>query len=136
MNNIELQAKIKTEAGTLIYERGYVCAIDVLKKLSYLSDKDYEDWRFVRVSCLENVCRLNLSKLSLINKTIRKFAFSLKLEQSITVYNKFGKIPNQKLFFSKSRQKNIEDAYATHYLDKKRIGELKIQKANNQTLIA
>ena len=52
------------------YEKGYVCALDILLQLEYLTKKDYEDWRFGRVDYLEKVCNINLSKMTLINKLI------------------------------------------------------------------
>ncbi|PIP55368.1 MAG: hypothetical protein COX07_00315 [Bacteroidetes bacterium CG23_combo_of_CG06-09_8_20_14_all_32_9] len=59
-----------------------------------------------------------MSKLSRINKTIRKIATDLKLEKSGTGYNKYGKGKKIRLIFSKSGIKNIEDLYTTHYIDK------------------
>ena len=72
MNNIELEKKVKYIANSLIYEKGYICAADILLKLDYLSKKDYEDWRFGRIEYLEKVCKVNLSKLSAINRIIKK----------------------------------------------------------------
>jgi len=72
LNNVELAKKVRNVISLLIDEKGYICSVDILKKLEYLSEKDYENWRFGRVTCLENVCAVNLSKLSLINKTIKK----------------------------------------------------------------
>ncbi|MDA3904821.1 MAG: hypothetical protein PF484_01980 [Bacteroidales bacterium] len=129
MNNIELEKKIKSLVHSLRYEKGLVSAVDVLLRLDYLSMKNYEDWRFGRVDYLEKVCNANLSKLTLINKTIRKIAKELKLKPSLTVYNKYGKGVKHKLKFSKSGNKNIEDMYATHYIDKKRIKEMKMKNA-------
>ena len=34
----------------LLKEKGYICFVDVLMKLDYLSQSDYEHWRFQRVS--------------------------------------------------------------------------------------
>ena len=66
----------------------------------------------------------------MINKTIRKTATDLKLDKSWSGYNQYGKGINRKLRFSKSGNKNIEEAYATHYIDKERIKELKTSKAS------
>jgi hypothetical protein len=130
MNNIELEKEVKSLVHLLRYEKGVICTVDILIKLDYLSKKDYEDWRFGKVDYLEKVCKANLSKLSMINKTIRKIAISLKLDKSWTGYNQYGKGVNRRLRFSKSGNKNIEDAYASHYIDKKRIKELKMNKAS------
>jgi hypothetical protein len=125
----ELEKKVKQLVHSLAYEKGFVSSIDILIRLNYLSILDYESWRFGKVEYLEKVCKANLGKLSLINKAIRKNAKELKLESSWTSYHKFGKGENRKLIFSKSRDPKIEDVYATHYLDKKRILELKGNKA-------
>ena len=100
------------------YEKGYVCAVDILLQLDYLTKKDYEDWRFGRVDYLEMVCKINLGKLTLINKLIRKYSAELDLKSSWTGYNQYGKGINRRLRFSKSGDKTIEDRYATHYIDK------------------
>ena len=130
MNSIDLEKKIKSLVHSLRYEKGIVCSIDIFIGLDYLSKKDYEDWRFGKVDCLEKVCKANLSKLTLINKTIKKIANDLKLDKSRTGYNQYGKGVNRRLRFSKSGNKIIEDTYATHYIDKERINELKTNKAS------
>jgi hypothetical protein len=128
MNNIEIEKEIERLTLLLRWEKGYVCAIDLLMGLNFLSKKDYEDWRFGRVGYLERVCKVNLSKLTLVNKTMRKVARDLKLVGSLTGYNRYGKGISPRLTFSKSGDKNIEEAYATHYVDKERIRELKSPK--------
>ena len=64
MNNIDLEKKIKSLVHSLRYEKGSVCAVDILFRLDYLSKKDYEDWRFGKVDYLEKVCKANLSRLT------------------------------------------------------------------------
>ena len=125
MNTIELEKKVKQIVHSLAYEKGFISSVDVLLRLAYLSKEDYESWRFGKVAYLEKVCKTNLSKLSLINKTIRKYANELKLERSWTGYHQFGKGARKKLIFSKSGDHKIEDAYATHYVNKNRIKEIK-----------
>lgn len=125
MNTSELENKVRQIAHSLVYEKGFVCAVEMLLRLEYLTKQDYESWRFGKIAYLEKVCKTNLSKLSLINKTIRKTANDLKLERSWTGYNKFGNGQSKKLIFSKSGNQKIEDEYATHYIDKKRIIEIK-----------
>jgi hypothetical protein len=49
MNNQELEKKVTLVINSLIYEKGYICSVDVLLRLEYLSQKDYEDWRHGRV---------------------------------------------------------------------------------------
>ena len=130
MNTIELEKKVKQIAHSLVYEKGFICSVDVLLKLDYLAREDYESWRFGKIEYLEKVCKTNLSTLSLVNKTIRKTANDLKLEPSWTGYHKFGKGERTKLIFSKSGVTKIEEGYATHYIDKNRINEIKGNKAS------
>jgi hypothetical protein len=131
MNSIDLEKKVKSLVHSLRYEKGVVSAVDILIQLGFLTEKDYEDWRFGRVDYLEKVCSVNLSKLTLINKSIRKHSIDLGLESSWSGYNQFGKGVKRRLKFSKTGTKNIEDGYATHYLDKERLKELKAEKASS-----
>lgn len=131
MNNHDIDKEVKRLVHQNRYEKGFVCAVDVLMQLDYLSKKNYEDWRFGRVDYLEKVCNANLSKLTLINKLIRKYSSELDLRSSWTEYNQYGKGVKRRLRFSKSGQKNIEDRYATHYIDNKRINDLKEMKASS-----
>ncbi len=129
MNNKELEKKITAIINSLIYEKGYICSVDVLLRLDYLAQKDYQDWRLGRVPYLEKVCKVNLKKLSLTNKIIRNFAKQRQLKSSWTGYNQWGK--NKRiLVFSKSGDLSIEKLYATHFIDTARINELKALKNN------
>ncbi len=124
MNNAEIEKRTKSVLHSLIYEKGYVCAVDVFLKLGYLTQKDYENWRHGRVPYLERVCKVNLKKLSLTNRLIRKFAAELKLKGSLTVYNQWGTKGKRRLVFSKSGTPAIEKLYATHFVDNQRIDEI------------
>jgi len=128
MNNKELEKKVKQLVSELSYLKGYVSSVDVLLKLGYITQSDYQNWRLGKIEYLEKVCEANLHKLSTVNKFIRKFAAEWNLEGSWTGYNKFGKGPKKRLIFSKTRDSKIEYAYATHYLNKKRMIELKREK--------
>ena len=130
MNNAELDKEVKRLVHFNRYEKGFVCAIDILLQLNYLTEKDYENWRIGRVDYLEKVCNTNLSKLTLINKLIKKYSTELDLKSSWTGYNQFGKGIKRRLRFSKSGDKSIEDRYSTHYTDNERIIELKANKAS------
>ena len=121
MNNTDLRNKIKLIGKELIEEKGYLTSIDVLLKLEYLSEKDYENWRFGKVKYLEKVCGVNLKKLSTINKTIKVISGQWNLKKSWTAYNKYGKGKKIRLRFSKSGNEQIEQAYATHYINIKEI---------------
>ena len=126
-----MRKKIRPIVESLIEEKGYVCSVDVLLKLEYLSKTDYEAWRFGKVFYLEKVCKANLSKLTIINQKISWIAHDFNLVRSLTVYNKYGKGAKTSLRFCKSGDKNIETAYATHFINKKRITELKMNQLND-----
>lgn len=128
MNNKELEKKVKQFVSELSYQKGYVSSVDVLLKLGYISQSDYQNWRLGKIEYLEKVCNANLHRLSTVNKFIRKFAVEWNLEPSWTGYNKFGKGTKKRLIFSKTRDIKIEYAYATHYLNKRRMIELNRQK--------
>lgn len=129
MNNIDLVEKVKSLVRITLQEKGFVSPVDILLQLGYLSAKDYDNWRFGRIEYLERACQANLSKLTLINKTIRKYSDELNLKSSLAVYKQFGKGAGQHLRFSKSGDKAIEENYATHYMDSKRLIELKVEKS-------
>jgi hypothetical protein len=130
MNNVDLEKEVKRLVHLNRFEKGYVCSVDIILQLDYLTKKDYEDWRFGRIEYLEKACKVNLSKLTLINKLIKKYSTELNLKSSWTGYNQFGKGVKRRLKFSKSGEKTIEDRYATHYIDNYRINELKEKKAS------
>jgi hypothetical protein len=91
MNNKELEKKVKQFTSELSYQKGYVSSVDVLLKLGYITESDYQKWRFGKIEYLEKVSEANLHKLSAVNEFIRKFAEEWNLEKSWTGYNKFGK---------------------------------------------
>ena len=117
MNNSDLRNKVELVGKEIIAEKGYLSSIDVLLKLEYLSEKDYENWRFGKVEYLEKVCGVNLKKMSTINKAIYEISRQWNLKKSWTAYNKYGKGKKIRLRFSKSGNERIEQAYATHYID-------------------
>jgi hypothetical protein len=130
VNRIDLKNKILKISNQLISDKGFICSIDILCELDYLNKAQIKDWRFGKIQYLERVCGKNLGSLSFINKTIKEISKDRKLKPSWTAYNKFGKGEKTSLIFSKTRDVNIEKAYATHYIDTERIKELKIEKAS------
>lgn len=134
MNNAELDKKIKQIIHSKRFELGYVCMVDILKGLGYLSNKDYENWRFGRTEYLEKVCNVNFSKLTFINKLFKRHSLELGLKGSWTACNQHGIKVKKGLKFSKSGKSDIEKSYSTHYIDKERILELKNNKSQHVTM--
>lgn len=121
MNNIELEKRITEIINDLSLEKGYICSIDVLIKLNYLAQADYENWRFGRVYCLEKVCKTILNKLRSINQIMKKTSLKLNFKPSWTAYNKYGTGTKTRLRFCKSGNDTIEKAYSTHFIKVKQI---------------
>jgi len=130
VKRIDLKNKILKISNQLIADKGFICSIDILSELDYLNKAQIKDWRFGKIQYLEKVCGKNSGTLSFINKTIKEISKDRKLKPSWTAYNKFGKGAKTRLIFSKTRDENIENTYATHYIDTERIKELKREKAS------
>jgi hypothetical protein len=118
-NRQDLVGVLSTITSELLKEKGYICFVDVFMKLGYLSKSDYENWRFRRVSPLERVLRVNLSRINFIMKTVRRNSLNGHLNPSMTVYKSWGKGKKTLLQFSKSGDPTIEAAYATHFVKPK-----------------
>ena len=108
-----------------IQKKGWVAPVDVFMEMDILTKQDYEKWRFGKILVLEYVCNVNLRKLSDIMREVRAYAAKNKLKSSWTCYHGRGKNKDIILQFSKSGNEKIEYNYATHYVDSKRITELK-----------
>ena len=128
MNRKELTKKIEQHCNALLYEKGFICSLDLFIALNYLSLDQLNDWRLGKIEYLEKVCNANLTKLSFVNGIMRVFAEKRNLRPSVTAYYKHGKGHKSKLIFSKSRDERIETHYATHFLNIERINELKREK--------
>jgi hypothetical protein len=86
MNNKDLEKKVKQFASELAYKKGYVCSVDVFIALGYITESDYQNWRFGKIPYLEKVCKFNLHKLSTVNRLIRKYSSEWNLEKSWTEF--------------------------------------------------
>ena len=135
MNNIELQKKVRSAMYTLIKEKGVASPSEVLIAVGVLSKADYENWRFGRVPYLEKVCKVNLGKLTTINREIRAYAKKANLKASWTAYMKWGNKKGKKktrLQFSRSGDEQIERFYATHYVNEYSVKLAKERKELNE----
>jgi len=137
MNDKDLKHQTNQVMFALMKEKGMITAVDVFMSLGVLSKTDYERWRRGEIPYLERVCKINLRKLSEINREMRVFAEKNKLKPSWAYYKQWsnGKFKNKpvksiKLRFSKSGDENIERQYATHYISKQTLDE--IAESRNQ----
>lgn len=65
---------------------------------------------------LERAITCNLSKLSRLLRILRFHAHELNLAPSITVYMRWGKGPKQRLRFTRTGDRRLEEAYSRHYI--------------------
>ncbi|MDQ0219184.1 hypothetical protein [Peribacillus cavernae] len=126
MSKKDIEKRVFSCAGQVLYEKGYISPIDILIKMERITPKQAEDWRFKRIPYLERVTIGNLSKLNHILKSLAKFARERNLQPSKRVYMSWGKGAKQRLRFSKSDSPYMEELYSTHYV--------KVQKAGSQPM--
>ena len=101
--------------------------------IGVLSKQNYEDWRFGKIPYLERVCTINLRKLSFAMHQMRSYAKKAGLQPSFTYYKRWGvkkkggqgHKPVIPLRFSKSGNEDVERWYATHFVDKRRLSQIK-----------
>lgn len=104
--------------GQLLADHLVITPVEILMQMGYLSKEDYENWRFGRISYLERVIKLNLSKANRILNILRLHAQERGLSPSHTEYMKWGKGPKIHLRFSKTGHPAIEELYSMHYVVK------------------
>jgi len=118
--------KIVKAVDAELQSRNFVTPIEVFISMGLLERRDLENWRAGRIAYLEQVVGCNLSKAGRILRILRFHAHDLNLEPSLTVYKRKtagGKVP---LRFSKSGERNVEDAYARHFI---RLGKSAVRDA-------
>ena len=118
----QLQVKVHSAMYTLIKDKGVASPAEVLIAIGALSKEDYERCRRGGVDFLERVCKINLRKLSLVNREIWAYARKYNLKPSWLDYRRWKAKTGGKdashifLRFSKSGDEHIERQYATHYV--------------------
>ena len=140
MKDGELIGKVHSSMYHQCQNRGYAAPVDVLMDIGVLPKQKYEDWRFGRVPYLEGVCTVNLQKLSFIMRQMRVYAEKSGLKPSFCYYKQWGvkkkngqgHKPVIPLRFSKSGDPAIERWYATHFVDSKRISQLKSDRGQRE----
>ena len=140
MNNQELIAKVNSSMYRQCRDRGFAAPVDVLMDIGVLQKDKYDDWRFGRIPYLERVCMVNLGKLSTLRHQMRVYAQKAGLKPSFCYYKQWGtkkkdgqgRKPVILLRFSKSGDPEVEKWYATHFVDTKRVAEIKAMKQEPQ----
>jgi hypothetical protein len=111
-----LYPRIVRATAKLLSHGRVVAPVDVLVAMGVLAPDRLEDWRRGRVPYLERVIDCNLERLSRLLRILRFHAHDLNLVPSWTAYVRWGKGPQQRLRFSKSGERPLEEAYSTHFL--------------------
>lgn len=93
-----------------------VTPVDVFMEMGNLTKENHDSWRKGQVPYLERVFEDNLSKASRILRIIGFRMHDLNMVPRRTVYQQKGKGKKNLLRFSKSGNKRLEKAYATHYV--------------------
>ncbi len=120
MNRAELISRMNEVSTELLRGNGYISFVDVLLRMGKLSKEDHEAWRLGTIPYLERAIRLNLSQLNFMLHTLKDNARKGGLRPSRTVYVSWGKRPRRPLRFSRSGNPGIEQAYATHFVTRRK----------------
>lgn len=86
MNRRDLEKKLSPITSGLLREKDYICLIDVFIGLEYLTKEDVESWRMKRIPYLEKSIKVNLGKISFINKMVREKCRRGSLRESHMTY--------------------------------------------------
>lgn len=109
-----LYPRIVRAVGEILRRGNVVAPVDVLVAMELLRPEHLEDWRRGRVPYLERVINCNLTKLSRLLRILRFHAHDLNLKPSTTAYRRWTKGPKHVLRFTKTGDRRLEQAYATH----------------------
>jgi hypothetical protein len=108
--------RVVRAVGVLLARGTVVAPVELLVEMGVLERKQLQDWRFGRVPYLERVVHGNLTRLSRLLRILRLHAHDLNLVPSITAYARWGQGPKQRLRFTKSGDKKLEEAYSLHFV--------------------
>ena len=113
-------SKIVRAVDNELKSQNFVAPIRVFVSMGLLEAQDIDNWRKGRVPYLERVVKCNLAKAGRILRILRFHAHDLNLKPSATKYQRKAGSGKIALRFSKSGERNIEEAYARHFV---RVGE-------------
>lgn len=114
--NDPMRPRIERAVAAILREGKVVAPVDVLIRMGMLERKHLDRWRRGQVPYLERVIHGSLSRLSRLLRILRWHAHDLKLVPTATAYRRLGKGPKSKLRFSKTGDRNVEAAYARHFV--------------------
>ena len=116
--------KVTQAMNEELLQSNFVTAIQVFQRIQLLDRANVEKWRKGQIPYLEKVIQCNLGKASRILWLMRFHAHDLNLKPSSTDYKRKTKSGKLSLRFSKTGDKNLEEAYSRHFI--------KVGKAKNK----
>lgn len=108
--------KIVKAVDDELKSQNFVAPIRIFLSMGLLEAQDIDNWRKDRVPYLEKVTKCNLAKAGRILRILRFHAHDLSLKPSVTVYRRETSGGKISLRFSKSGERNIEEAYSRHFV--------------------
>lgn len=130
MNRQELLKEAHVSMYAQLWKYGYIAPVKVLIDTGVLSKKDYSDWRYGNIACLEDACRYPFHELSFLIKEIKAFAKGNRLKPTITQYSKWGADAREKLAFSRAPGQNNAYEFSTYFIKPGRMGAYRLTVVN------
>ena len=113
--------RIVRAVSKILDTRDFVAPVDVFIEMGLLDESILKDWRLGRIPYLERVIQCSPIKAGRILRILNKHAEACGLEASHTSYVKWGRGPRIRLRFTRTGDKNIEEAYSRHFVAVKRL---------------
>jgi hypothetical protein len=116
MGKEPLESRVVRSAEAALADQKYVSAIDVLLRMSLLSDSALKEWRRGGAESLESVLQGHPTKISDAMVIFRNWAQHRGLKPSETTYIRQSRDGYVDLRFTLSGDPEAERAYRTHYI--------------------
>jgi len=110
-----LERRVAMAAEETLGDRQYVCAIDVIVGLGWLSPRTVDAWRRGQLASLEDAMQVAPDRLAKALELVRDWAQDRGLHASEATYLARTR-ERRALRFSRSGDRDVEGAYRTHWL--------------------
>ena len=111
-----LYPRIVAAVNQILSKGDVVTPIEVLVRMGILRQVQVEEWRRGRIPYLEKVIMGSLPRLSRLLRILKSHATDRGLKPSYTAYMLRKKGRKRPLRFSKTGDRGLEVAYATHFV--------------------
>ena len=120
--------RIVKAVESALQSENFVSPIRVFIDMGLLEQRDIDEWWKGRVPYLEKVIKCDLAKANRILRILQMHVHDLNLKPSFTVYQRKVKGRKIPLRFSKSGERNLEEAYSRHFV---KLGKASANKLLN-----